>query len=248
MMSDIRSIDLLGVEVASATSAAALAELERLAEHQAPVLVAYVNAHTLNLAAGDPSYEALLKSADLVLNDGIGVSIAARVQGHRFPENLNGSDFNPRILELAAARRWSVFFLGASPGVAEEAARRLKDRIPDLVVAGTKDGFFPRTEDSTVAEAIRKSGASVVMVAMGNPLQEMWLRDNLQRSGAKIGVGVGAFFDFSAQNVRRAPAWVNRMGIEWVFRLLQEPRRLWRRYVVGNPVFLFRVLRRRFFG
>ena len=245
VQTQLDSTEILGVQVASATEPAALGELERLADAGAPVLVAYVNAHTLNLAATDPSYKALLQDAGLVLNDGVGVALAARIGGHRFPANLNGSDFNPRILELAARRSWPVFFLGASQGVAEEAARRLKERIPNLVVAGTRDGYFPRGDDAEVAKMIEGSGAAVVMVAMGNPLQETWLRDNLAATGAKIGVGVGAFFDFSAENVRRAPAWMNRVGVEWLFRLAQEPKRLWRRYVVGNPVFLYRVLRER---
>jgi exopolysaccharide biosynthesis WecB/TagA/CpsF family protein len=239
------SITILGVDVVRSTADAALREIERLADEHPPALVAYVNAHTLNLASADPSYKQLLNAADLVLNDGSGVGLAASVSGDRFPENLNGSDFNPRILELAARRGWPVYFLGAAPGVAAEAARRLAQRIERLVVAGTSDGYFERSEDGAKAAEIAASGAAVVMVAMGNPLQEKWLRDNLAATGARLGVGVGAFFDFSAENVRRAPAWMNRMGIEWVFRLLQEPRRLWRRYVVGNPVFLFRVLKDR---
>jgi exopolysaccharide biosynthesis WecB/TagA/CpsF family protein len=167
------------------------------------------------------------------------------MNGDAFPENLNGSDFNPLILELAARRRWAVYFLGASPGVAEAAAGRLQVQIPDLTVAGTRDGFFPRSDDASVAQAIKGTGAQVLMVAMGNPLQEFWLRDHLADTGASLGVGVGAFFDFSAENVKRAPAWMNHAGIEWVFRLLQEPQRLWKRYVVGNPVFLVRVLKQR---
>lgn len=238
-------IEILGVPIVKARRTEAVAAIENLVDTAPPALVVYVNAHTLNLASTDPAYRELLQSASLVLNDGSGVALAAKMNGDAFPENLNGSDFNPLILELAARRGWAVFFLGASPGVAEEAARRLKVRIPELTVAGTRDGFFPRSEDAAVAAAIKTTGAHVVMVAMGNPLQEFWLRDNLAASGASLGVGVGAFFDFSAENVKRAPAWMNKAGIEWVFRLLQEPKRLWKRYVVGNPVFLLRVLKER---
>lgn len=229
--------------VTSATAGAAIAEIERLADAHPPLLVAYVNAHTLNVCATDGGYKSLVRSADVVLNDGIGVSIAARLQGRRFPENLNGSDFNPVILELAARRGWGAFLLGAAPGVAAEAGRRLTERIPGLLISGTKDGYFPRSEDASVAAEVRASGAQVVMVAMGNPLQERWLEANLAATGALIGVGVGAFFDFTAGTARRAPAWMNRAGIEWVWRLVQEPARLWKRYVVGNPLFLWRALR-----
>ena len=238
-------IEVLGVPVFKGTAAEALALVERVATG-GPALVAYVNAHTLNLACRDRAYFELLRDAPVVLNNGAGLSIAARMQGERFPENLNGSDLNPAIAELAARKGWRVYFLGAHPGTAARAAEILAERTPDLKVAGTGDGFFPRSDDAAVAAAIKETGADVVMVAMGNPLQERWLAANLEASGAMLGVGVGAFFDFTAGNVPRAPAWMNRVGIEWIWRLGQEPRRMWRRYLVGNPLFLWRVAKRRF--
>lgn len=241
----METVEILGVPVARLTAASAREELVRLYERDRPALVAYVNAHTLNLASRDSGYREVLREADIVLNDGAGLAIAGRVFGRPFPENLNGSDFNPAILEEAAARGWPVYFLGAKPGVAEEAARRLSSRIHGLQVAGTRDGYFEPAESGEVARAVAATGAGVLMVAMGNPLQEMWLSRHLEATGARLGVGVGAFFDFTAGVVPRAPAWMNRLGIEWVYRLLQEPRRMWRRYVVGNPLFLLRVLRAR---
>lgn len=236
---------MLGVPVARLTAASARGELVRLYERDRPALVAYANAHTLNLASRDSGYREVLRSADIVLNDGAGLSIAGKVFGRPFPENLNGSDFNPQILEEAASRRWPVYFLGAKPGVAAEAARRLSERIPGLRVAGARDGYFAPSESDEVARSIAATGAGVVMVAMGNPLQEVWLNRHLEATGARLGVGVGAFLDFSAGVVPRAPAWMNKLWLEWLYRLLQEPRRMWRRYVLGNPLFLLRVLRAR---
>ncbi|HEX2296237.1 MAG TPA: WecB/TagA/CpsF family glycosyltransferase [Actinomycetota bacterium] len=238
----METVEVLGVPVARLTAAAARQELVRLYEQDRPALVAYANAHTLNLASRDSGYREVLRSADIVLNDGAGLAIAGRVFGRPFPENLNGSDFNPVILEEAAERGWPVFFLGARPGVAAEAAHRLSVRIPGLQVAGSRDGYFAPAETGRVAEAVAATGAGVLMVAMGNPLQEMWLNRHLEATGARLGVGVGAFFDFTAGVVPRAPVWMNRLGIEWVYRLVQEPRRMWRRYVLGNPLFLMRVL------
>jgi len=239
------TIEVLGVPVAKLRPDEALAALARLHDDAGPGLVAYANAHTLNLAASDPSYRELLREAALVLNDGAGIGIAARLNGERFPANLNGSDFNPLILQLAAQRGWPVFLLGARPGVAERAAAGLVARYPALDIAGTRDGYWPPGDDAEVAAAIRVTGATLVMAALGNPLQERWLAGHLGATGARLGVGVGAFFDFAAKEVPRAPAWMNRFGLEWVFRLLQEPRRLWRRYLVGNPVFVARVVRAR---
>lgn len=236
------TIDVLGIPVAKLTPDAALAEISWIHDNDVPSLVAYANAHTLNLASTDPAYKQVLLRAPIVLNDGSGIAIAARMNGDRFPANLNGSDFNPLILGLAAERSWPVYFLGARQGVAERAAQAMKARYPALQVAGCRDGYWAPHQHGSVAAAIRAAGASVVMAALGNPLQEKWLDAHLPATGARIGVGVGAFFDFAAGEVPRAPAWMNRAGIEWVFRLAQEPRRLWRRYVVGNPVFLARVL------
>lgn len=239
------TIEVLGLPITKLSAEAALAEIERIYQQEAPALVAYANAHTLNLSVADPSYRELLSGAAIVLNDGAGIALAARINGDRFPANLNGSDFNPEILGLAARRGWPVFFLGAKPGVAERAADAMRSRHPSLLIAGCRDGYWAPSETSRVVQTVKDSGATVVMAAMGNPLQEKWLDRHLGAIGARVGIGVGAFFDFAAGEVPRAPAWMNRWGIEWIFRLVQEPKRLWRRYVVGNPLFLARVLKER---
>lgn len=241
----VPAIKILGVPVARLGPAPALSEIERLHDEDGPALVFYANAHTLNLASRDAEYKAVLQNAGLVLNDGFGLNIAARIKGGRFPANLNGSDFSPQILGFAAKRGWSSFFLGARPGVAEEAARRLETRITNLRVAGLRDGYFPPNQTQNVVDEIQNSGADLLMVAMGNPLQERWLSRYLPQTGARLGVGVGAFFDFTAGTVPRAPGWMNRMGVEWLYRFGREPRRMWRRYVIGNPEFLARVTRER---
>ena len=242
---DIPSIEISGVRVARISPRRTLEAIAGLAQTSPPVTVVHVNAHTLNLAAADHSYRETLSRADIVLNDGKGIMLAARLLRRPFPADLNGNFFSPLQLELAAQRQWPVFFLGAKPGVAERAARIVAGRIPGLVVAGSRDGYFSADEEGSVAEAIRDTGAKVVLVGLGNPRQERWLAKWLGSTGAVVGVGVGAFFDFQTGEVARAPDWMNRWGIEWVHRLVQEPTRMWRRYLVGNPRFLWRVLRER---
>lgn len=240
----IPSVRILGVPIARVTAREALDLIVDGGEAQEPTFVAYANAHALNVASQDRAFASVLcDGADFVLNDGIGVQLAARMRGSRFPENLNGSDFTPRLLERAAARGWKVYLLGAAEGVAERAGRLLTQTTPGLVIAGSHHGFFH--DDDQAAELVRASGAEMLLVAMGNPRQELWLSENLARTGATVGVGVGAFLDFVAGEQRRAPTWMNKAGIEWVYRLLREPARMWRRYVLGNPLFLVRAWRAR---
>jgi exopolysaccharide biosynthesis WecB/TagA/CpsF family protein len=250
MWGDVPTIDVLGIPVASLQVGQALDAVERLhaangVSAGAPARVYYVNAHTLNLAWRDARLREVLRTADLVLNDGSGVALAARLQRRRFPANLNGSDLNPLLLALAARHGWPVYFLGGSPGVAERTAGRWQRELPGLQVAGAHHGYLDGTDHEVVAGKIRASGAELLLVAMGNPLQELWLATHLPATGVRVGVGVGAFFDFSAGVVARCPEWMSRYGVEWLYRLRLEPRRLWRRYVLGNPLFVLRALRSR---
>ena len=219
--------------------------LRRLEERPTnePQQITYVNAHSMNLAQRNPEFRAALSRSAVVLNDGIGIGIAARMRGVRFPENLNGSDFTLRIISLASAHGWRVFLYGSHPGVAEAARTRLIAIEPRLQVAGVCDGYTNRPE--RVLELIRNCGADLVVVALGQPAQEIWLAQNLNASGCHLGVGVGAFLDFTSGRIKRAPTWMSRAGIEWVFRLTLEPTRLWRRYVIGSPLFLWRAWRLR---
>ncbi|MEE2943604.1 MAG: WecB/TagA/CpsF family glycosyltransferase [Pseudomonadota bacterium] len=201
--------------------------------------VAFLNAHCANVASKDDMYAAALERADMVLSDGIGVEMAAKMQGSRIRENLNGTDFVPKLLIEAAKRGQSVYLLGGKPGTAEAAAMELQRRIPGLQVAGTRDGYNG-ADDMTAVSAINRSGADILLVAMGVPLQELWIDRNFDGLKAKVCISVGGLFDFLAGNVSRAPVWVRQARAEWVWRLMMEPRRMAKRYLVGNLTFLAR--------
>jgi exopolysaccharide biosynthesis WecB/TagA/CpsF family protein len=238
-----QTISVFGVRIDKLTRREAIEEIDGWSEDQ-PRMLAYVNAHTLNLTVRDDSLRQALNRSDLVMNDGSGLGLAARMRGERFPENLNGSDFTLGLLQLAASRGWATFLLGGRPGVAETASRQLTARIDGLRIVGTCHGYTGESDDS-LARRIRESDADLLIVAFGSPLQEVWLDRHLSATGARLGVGVGAFLDFSAGAVKRAPRWMNTLGVEWCFRLVQEPLRLWRRYLIGNPRFLARAWRER---
>jgi exopolysaccharide biosynthesis WecB/TagA/CpsF family protein len=237
------TIEIFDLQIA-ASPAADMVERIRSTARSRRVRLAYVNAHTLNLAYGDPSLREALVHSDFVLNDGAGVSLAARLQGRKFPDNLQGTDFNMRLLKMSAAEGWSAFLLGGRPGVPEKAATEILRAIPMLRIAGTRHGFHHQP-DLDVAR-VNASGAEVLLVAMGNPRQEQWLEHHFSKlPHVRLAAGVGAFLDFQAKIVHRAPHWMNICGIEWTYRLAQEPRRLAGRYLTGNPMFLARVIRER---
>lgn len=231
------------MRVARATGSALLAQVFAALDGRAPpVAVAFCNAHTAEIAFKDAAYAQVL-AACLVVNDGVGVEIGARLMtGRGFPENLNGTDFLPRLF-AALPRPTRVFLLGAKPGVAAEAAARFAAQYPHYIDAGARDGYFPAHEAPAIAEAVRATGADIALIALGNPAQERFMVAHLEAMGARAAFGVGALLDFTAGRVRRAPEWVRTLRAEWLYRLAQEPRRLARRYLIETPVFLAMALR-----
>lgn len=205
-----------------------------------PYMICFANAHTVNMARKRSDFSQALRKA-LVLNDGVGVDIASRwLYRSPFPDNLNGTDFTPALLDRVA-NGTRVFLLGGAPGVADIAANAIKSRHSHITVAGTQHGFFTDEEDANVLDRITSSGADIVLVAMGHPRQEVWTAQNIDRLGVTT-MCVGALLDFYAGTARRAPMWIRQMRAEWAFRLACEPRRLAHRYLIGNGTFLAHAL------
>lgn len=197
----------------------------------------FVNAHTLNLAWTEASFRQVLNDGDLVLNDGIGLELYGRLCGTEFQENFNGTDFFPRMFAEASEEcPLRVFLYGALPGRAELAKAKIEARFPGVKVVGTLNGF--RRE--SVIEAINEACPDVLLVGMGNPLQERWIHDNKHLLDVGVVAGVGALIDFLSGEVTRAPVLFRRTRMEWLYRLAIEPKRMFRRYILGNPAFLLR--------
>jgi exopolysaccharide biosynthesis WecB/TagA/CpsF family protein len=240
-LSTLPARDIMGIAVTAATAAEAIAHLDLRLADGGRIKLAYLNAHTSNVAASDADFAAIL-GGFTVLNDGAGVDLASLyLYGQRFPENLNGTDFTTRYL-AETSHTFRIFLLGAHPGVAEEAARAIAQRAPQHVIAGTQHGYFTADQAHAVAAAIAASKADMVLAALGNPAQEHFIATHFESMDCRIAIGVGALFDFLTGRVSRAPKWVRAMRAEWVYRLLREPRRLWRRYLVGNCRFVWRLL------
>lgn len=204
--------------------------------------VYFVNAHCANIARRDERYQAALAQGELVLADGSGVLSGARLLGLPIRHNLNGTDLGPKLCEQAAQDGRSVFLLGGKPGVAEQAAARLVTRCPGLHIVGIQHGFFSAEEEAAVIAQINRARPDLLFVALGVPRQELWITRHWAELDVGTALAVGALFDFLAERFKRAPVWVRRLGLEWIVRLIQEPGRLWRRYLIGNLVFEGRVL------
>jgi len=229
---------LLGVQFQVLTQAEAVAALDSALECERPTRVTFANAHTLRLASRTRALRDVLNTS-LVLNDGVGVDIASRMKfGKRFPDNLNGTDFVPHFLD-ATRHRLRIYLLGARSDVVKKAADVFSARWPHHAIVGTRDGFFQSGEADAICAAINHARPDVLLVAFGNTKQEEWLARHGPALSSRLQLGVGALFDFSTGDVPRAPPWMRRARMEWMYRLALEPRRMFTRYVVGNAVFMW---------
>ena len=210
--------------------------------------VSFVNPDCVNIARRNARYRNTVNRSDLVLADGIGMRIAGKLLHRPFKQNVNGTDLFPRLCERLAARSGSLFLLGAQPGVAAEVGQWVAKHHPGVRLVGTRDGYFTAEEKEAVLAQLRAAQPDVLLVAMGAPLQECWIADHLPQTNARIAMGVGGLFDFYAGRMARAPQWLRELGLEWAYRLLKEPRRMWRRYLVGNFSFLLAVSMQRLLG
>ncbi len=237
----IENREILGLEVAVLTRKDASALLETRICEKVPVRLAFLNANLANAAYENAGLRNML-GGFLLLNDGSGVNLASKILFRQpFPDNLNGTDFTPYFLDHCRTPL-RIFLLGASPAVTSRAADYFTQRWPQHSTIGYQHGFFSKMEEAKIIDKIRAAKPDLVLVAMGNGLQESWVA-KLVPEVTLSAWGVGALFDFLCGEVNRAPSWMRWLGIEWVYRLLQEPKRMWRRYLLGNPKFVLRVLR-----
>lgn len=229
-----------GCLIDAVTEAEALARIEDWAARRESRAVYFCNAHSVVTARRHAAFTAIVERSDLAMPDGQPVAWMLRRQGHAGQRRVCGPDLMLRYCERAAVSRQAVYLLGSDAQTLERLCAQLRGRFPTLMIAGAESPpFRPMTaeEDAAVVERIHASGARVVFVGLGCPKQEQWIdahRGPLQA----VMVGVGAAFAFHAGTVRRAPGWMQRHGLEWLFRLLCEPRKLWRRYLLTNTLFL----------
>ncbi|WP_062353959.1 WecB/TagA/CpsF family glycosyltransferase [Bacillus kwashiorkori] len=232
-----------GIYTTKSTSEKVLQELQSKFINKEKTRVFYINAHCYNVAQKDKTYKKYLNEAEYVLNDGLGIDLGGKILNVSFDENLNGTDFTPLLLKLAEENNQRVFLLGGYPGVAETAANNFLKVMPKLQIVGVRDGYFQNTDE--VIDEINAVKPDLLIVALGVPLQEKWVTENFERLNATVMTGVGAFLDFASNRIPRAPEFIRKVRLEWVYRLLREPKRLWKRTFIGNFTFFYYIMKYR---
>jgi N-acetylglucosaminyldiphosphoundecaprenol N-acetyl-beta-D-mannosaminyltransferase len=239
-------VNIFDLDFDNLTMESAINLLDKTIISQAKKKVFFVNSDCLNKIFSDKEYSGVLTNADYIFPDGIGINIACKMLKDPLLENINGTDMLPYICSLAAEKKYSIFLLGGKPGVAEKMKCNIEAKYQGLKMAGTQDGYFKKGQTDVIINRINSSNADILLVAFGAPLQEKWITENFDKIDCAVQMGVGGLFDFYSGNIKRAPTWMREVGLEWFFRMMQEPKRMWRRYVIGNPIFIYRVLKWKF--
>lgn len=216
--------------------------LARLSDEQPQHIFAFLNANNANIAMEDVQYRETLNKS-IVLPDGLGVEIATKmVDGHSFLANLNGTDFIPALM-VYADKSMTVALIGGQKSVVERAAEKFSSATPWHNFVVISDGYFDSDTVPALLERLAEVKPDIILIGMGSPIQEKWVEENIKPKYGKLVFTVGALFDFVSRRVARAPEKWRKYRLEWLYRLLLEPRRLWRRYIIGNPLFIWNVIR-----
>ncbi|NUQ81087.1 MAG: WecB/TagA/CpsF family glycosyltransferase [Bacteroidetes bacterium] len=202
-----------------------------------------VNIHCMNLAYQNPWLRTMLNQSEIVFCDGDGVRLGARLQGKTIREKITYNRWIWKLLEIAEKDQFSVYLIGSQAAVMEKTVEVLRTRFPEIRIAGYRDGFFRNKEDvNHTLESIRKARPNILILGMGMPLQEKWILEHDQNLSYNVVLTGGAVFDYISGHASMTPDWAYHLKLEWFYRFLHEPRRLFKRYIIGNPLFLIRIL------
>jgi len=245
LCSSASSVTIAGIPVANLSEDETVAAIDQLISDGGSHYAAVVNAAKIVAANSDERLKHILLDADLVTADGMSVVWASRVLGHPLKQRVTGIDLSERLIAHAAVRGLSVYLLGAREESVRGVVERFTKKYSSLKIAGYHNGYFTDSESQSLVESIRISRADLLFVAMGSPAQEYWIASNIETAGVRFALGVGGSFDHLSGLARRAPRWMQRIGFEWLYRFLREPSRMWRRYLIGNSLFIWLIARQR---
>lgn len=242
-MTPMETITLFDINITNCTLQEAARLIMDTLSGGRPTIMHFINAHCINISRRDSEYLQILQSSKCNFADGIGMKLAARMHGLTLRDNVNGTDLYPLLLDALNGSGRRIFLLGGDPGVAEEMQRIALQIHPNLMFCGAHHGFITPEHNEAVVRQIAEAKTDLLLIAMGVPRQEKWLARHFENTGATLAMGVGGLFNFYSGAIPRAPRWMRKTGTEWLHRLLMEPGRMWKRYLIGNFVFLYYALR-----
>lgn len=234
-----KKVTILGVPVDAITMGEAVARIDGFIEKRTPVLVATANAEMLMRATHDGALRRILQGAAMVTPDGAGTVWAAHHLGYAMPERVAGYDMVQELMREAPAKRRRIFFFGSAPGVADKAKKKAEQLYPGIEIVGTRNGFFTAADEPAIIEEIKAAHPDILLAALGVPKQEKWLAKHLGELGVPVAIGVGGTFDVMAGVMKRAPRWMQKAKLEWLFRGMLQPKRAGR--LMALPKFVLKV-------
>lgn len=240
----MKKVNLLGINIDDCTLNELLESVSGFIDGGERRSIMYANIHVINTAICNKGLAAYLSKADIIYCDGDGVRLGAKILGSYLPERMTGADWIYELCRLADTKSYSIYLLGGSQGVAEAVCRILSEKYKGLNIAGTHHGYFDFKGDdnSKLIREINKLSPDILLVGFGTPLQEEWIYANRDSLNIPVVWSVGALMDFVSGTAKRAPQFMLNNHLEWLFRLYQEPKRMWRRYVMGNILFMGRII------
>ncbi|MCX6345137.1 MAG: WecB/TagA/CpsF family glycosyltransferase [Armatimonadetes bacterium] len=242
----VPSISLLGVKVHRVTMAMTIEAIRGFIASGKPHMIVTADASMIAMAQSDSELKEIVNAADLVTPDGSGLIKGAKILGTPLVERVSGVDICRKMCAMSAEMGFSVFFLGSEPGIAEAAAENLQKQFPGMRVAGTQHGYFKPDQDAEIVTLVRESGAGVLLAGMGIPRQEKWIKKHLNELGVCVAMGVGGSMDIFSGKIKRAPVWMQNHGLEWIYRLCQDPSKI--KKVAILPKFLLMVVKEKVLG
>lgn len=238
VLSKRKRVKIMGSYIDVLNMQESLARIEQIILERKPVQHVVVNAAKIVQMNSNPRLKNIINSCGMINADGQSVVWASRLLGKPLPERVAGSDLMFRIIEMAYENGFSIYFFGARQEVVEKVVLTSVKQYPGLKVAGFRNGYFKPQDNKKIVEDIRDSKADILFLGFSSPMKEYWLSENMKQLNVPFCMGVGGTFDVAAGITKRAPVWMRKIGFEWFYRLIQEPKRMWKRYLVGNVKFI----------
>jgi N-acetylglucosaminyldiphosphoundecaprenol N-acetyl-beta-D-mannosaminyltransferase len=239
-----KKVEILGILFNKLTMKELINEINKEIKMGNKIKMAFSNAQFIINAYKSSFLFNYLNSVDYNLADGMAIVWCSNLLGKRLPERITGTDFTHEMASLSEKEKYTIFLLGGRPGIAELAAKKMVESHPGCIIVGTHHGYFSPIEEYSIIKKINDKNPDFLMVCLGNPKQEEWIARNFDLLNAKVIFGNGGALDFTSGRIPRAPLWMQKAGLEWFYRFIQEPRRMWRRYLLGNAAFLWLVFSR----